>query len=107
MVQEIRARDLAAALADTAAEPPVLLDVREAWEVQLCMIPGSLHIPMNLIPLRMSELPDALIVVICHHGVRSAHVARFLLDAGFEQVLSLAGGVEAWAAEVDPQMARY
>lgn len=107
MVQEIRARDLAAALADTATEPPVLLDVREAWEVQLCMIPGSLHIPMNLIPLRMSELPDAPIVVICHHGVRSAHVARFLLDAGFEQVLSLAGGVEAWAAEVDPQMARY
>ncbi|KMN37264.1 sulfurtransferase [Chromobacterium sp. LK1] len=107
MVQEIRARDLAAALADNSAEPPLLLDVREAWEVQLCMIPGSQHIPMNLIPLRMSELPDAPIVVICHHGVRSAHVARFLLDAGFEQVLSLAGGVEAWAAEVDPQMARY
>jgi rhodanese-related sulfurtransferase len=107
MIKEISACKLAAALLEPAAQSLVLLDVREAWELQLCMISGAWHIPMNLIPLRMSELPNGPIVVICHHGVRSVHVARFLLSAGFEQVSSLAGGMEAWATEVDPKMSRY
>ena len=107
MINEISARKLFAALLEPAVEPLVLLDVREAWELELCMLPGVRHIPMSLIPLRMSELPDGPIVVICHHGVRSVHVARFLLAAGFEQVSSLAGGMDAWATEVDPKMSRY
>ncbi|MDF0604709.1 rhodanese-like domain-containing protein [Neisseriaceae bacterium TC5R-5] len=107
MVAEITVQELSAQLAANALPAPVLLDVREAWEVALVQIPGSVHIPMNLIPLRMGELPDAPIITICHHGVRSAHVARFLIDAGFEQVQSLAGGIDAWAAILDPQMARY
>nr|WP_199105227.1 rhodanese-like domain-containing protein [Aquitalea palustris] len=108
MLREITASDLAAWLADAGAEQPVLLDVREDWEVQLARIPGSLHIPMNLIPLRMSELPDdQTIVTVCHHGVRSYQVGLYLANAGFEQVLSLRGGVEAWACDVDPAMAHY
>ncbi|WP_205677602.1 rhodanese-like domain-containing protein [Aquitalea denitrificans] len=108
MLREITASDLAAWLADSGKQQPLLLDVREDWEVQLASIAGSLHIPMNLIPLRMSELPDdKTIVTVCHHGVRSYQVGLYLANAGFEQVLSLQGGVEAWASEVDPGMAHY
>lgn len=108
MIREISARDLAAWRADSTAAQPLLLDVREDWEVQLASIAGSLHIPMNLIPLRMSELPDDQpIVTVCHHGVRSYQVGLYLANAGFEQVLSLQGGVEAWASEIDPGMAHY
>ncbi|BBF87551.1 rhodanese-related sulfurtransferase [Aquitalea magnusonii] len=108
MLREITARDLAAWLADSGKQQPLLLDVREDWEVQLASIAGSLHIPMSLIPLRMSELPDEQpIVTVCHHGVRSYQVGLYLANAGFEQVLSLQGGVDAWASEVDPAMAHY
>lgn len=108
MVKEISAGELAQWLADASAEQPLLLDVREDWEVQLCRIPGSLHIPMNLIPLRMSELPDDKpIVTVCHHGVRSFQVGLYLANAGFEPVISLRGGVEAWACDVDPTMTHY
>jgi len=57
---------------------------------------------------RIQELnPDAETVVICHHGVRSFHVARYLESVGFENVINLSGGVAAWADEVDPAMPRY
>ena len=56
----------------------------------------------------MNSLPDdAPLVVICHHGVRSYQVAAYLLNAGFAEVFSLAGGVAAWADQVDPAMPRY
>ncbi|MDN0083709.1 rhodanese-like domain-containing protein [Crenobacter sp. SG2305] len=107
-VQEIGAADLAAWLADESRAQPLLLDVREGWEVAIAAIPGSRHMPMNLIPLQMSELPDDVtIVTVCHHGVRSYHAGLFLANAGFEPVLSLKGGVDAWANEVDPTMAHY
>ena len=101
------ARELAKQLADAQGCALALLDVREPWEVELAKIPGSLTIPMRSIPRRIDELPNAPIVVICHHGVRSAQTARFLLEAGFEQVYNLKGGIEAWATEIDPQMAHY
>lgn len=108
MLREITASDLAAWLADSGKPQPLLLDVREDWEVQLASIAGALHIPMNLIPLRMSELPDDQpIVTVCHHGVRSYQVGLYLANAGFEQVQSLKGGVEDWASEIDPAMAHY
>lgn len=108
MIKEISSSQLAAWRADGTATQPLLLDVREEWEVQLASIAGSLHIPMNLIPLRMSELPDDQpIVTVCHHGVRSYQVGLYLANAGFEQVFSLKGGVEAWASEIDPAMAHY
>lgn len=87
---------------------PLLLDVREEDEVRLCALPGSLHIPMNLIPLRHNELPDDIpIIVYCHHGIRSLNVARYLAHVGFENVANLQGGIDAWARQIDPTMARY
>src|SRR3712207_9172224 len=69
---------------------PVLLDVREPWEFTLSRIEGSRLIPMGELPDRFSELdPAAETVVICHHGARSAYVARALGDAGFANVLNL------------------
>lgn len=108
MIREITATELAAWLADDSRPQPYLLDVREDWEFALCRIAGSQQLPMHLIPLRHNELPDDRpIVTICHHGVRSFQSGLFLSNAGFEEVLSLRGGVAAWADDVEPSMARY
>ncbi|WP_308024756.1 rhodanese-like domain-containing protein [Neisseria oralis] len=86
----------------------LLLDVRTDEETAACTLPDSVHIPMNLIPLRSNELPDGLpIVVYCHHGIRSLHTAMYLADAGFETLYNLQGGIDAWAAQIDENMARY
>ena len=87
---------------------PLLLDVREEDEVRLCALAGSLHTPMNLIPLRHNELPDDIpIIVYCHHGIRSLNVARYLAHVGFENVANLQGGIDAWARQIDPSLPRY
>ncbi len=86
----------------------VLLDVREQEEVELVQLPNSAHIPMGDIPSRLHELdPDSEIVVYCHHGVRSLQVVHFLHQHDFEHTVSLAGGVDAWAIEIEPEMTRY
>lgn len=90
--------------------PPQLLDVREPWEYQTCHLPGSQLIPMQQIPqaIERTELdPNQEIVVICHHGIRSRQVAYYLEQHGFDKVINLEGGVEAWAAEINPAMTRY
>lgn len=108
MAYKINAIDLAARLSDTSSAVPLLLDVREEWEWNLVHIERSLHIPMNLIPARLHELPENQpIVTICHHGVRSWHVALYLEGIGFKEVASLSGGVEAWASLVDSSMPHY
>lgn len=85
-----------------------LLDVRTDEEVALCALPGAVHVPMNLVPLRLNELPDDVpLVVYCHHGIRSLHTAMYLADAGFEQLYNLQGGIDAWAVSVDASMRRY
>ena len=88
--------------------PPLLLDVREPWEYQVCHLEGSLLVPMRDIPAVCSTL-DAQreTIVICHHGIRSRTVANYLEREGFSNVVNLSGGVAAWAREVDPQMAVY
>lgn len=107
-MQQIRPRQLAARLSDDSQGKPVLLDVREPWEFALCNIPGSVHIPMHMIPMRSNELKqDDEIVLICHHGGRSMQVGMFLERQGFTSLINLAGGVAAWAEEVDPNLARY
>ena len=89
-------------------EPLVLLDVRQDWETRLCRLDNSLHIPIEEIELRSDELdPAAETIVYCHQGVRSAAVAEYLRGLGFANVRNLAGGVDAWASEVDPSMRRY
>jgi rhodanese-related sulfurtransferase len=92
----------------TAGSRHCLLDVREAGELAICRLEGSLHIPMSDIPARINELPkDDPLVVICHHGQRSRMVVDFLRNAGFDNPVNLDGGIEAWACEIDPSMARY
>ncbi|RME23084.1 MAG: sulfurtransferase [Deltaproteobacteria bacterium] len=87
----------------------VLLDVRERHELDLARIDSAVHIPMGEIVSRYRELdPSAHIVVMCHHGIRSWNVARFLVErAGFRHVDNLSGGIDAWALEVDPTTPRY
>lgn len=107
-MQQIGARQLADWLSDDSRAKPVLLDVREPWEVALCKLPGSQNIPMHLVPLRSNELsPGDEIVIICHHGRRSMQVGIFLERQGFSSLINLTGGVAAWADEVDPNLPRY
>jgi rhodanese-related sulfurtransferase len=85
-----------------------LLDVREPWEVEKASIEGSKNIPMGDVPMRVQELePEAHIVVVCHHGVRSLSVTNWLRQQGFENVQSLRGGIDGWARTVDPHVPLY
>jgi rhodanese-related sulfurtransferase len=87
-----------------------LVDVREAMELAICRIEGSEHIPMMQLFLGTkapSAGPEDEIVVLCHHGVRSFEAAQHLRMKGFPRARSLAGGIDAWAAEVDPALRRY
>lgn len=86
----------------------VLLDVREPEELALASIDGALHIPMGDVPGRLHELdPEKEIVVVCHHGIRSASVVQFLAQRDFARVVNLAGGIDAWSRIVDPSVPRY
>ena len=86
-----------------------LLDVRTDEEVEFCALPGALHIPMNLSPLRHNELPDdgLPLVVYCHHGIRSLHTAMYLADIGFDELYNLQGGIDAWSLQIDARVPRY
>lgn len=107
-LKNVTAIELSAWLNDDARPTPVLLDVRESWEFQTCHIAGSVLMPMNSIPDRLDELkPEQAVVCICHHGIRSLQVARFLEHHGFSDVINLTGGVDAWANEVDTTMPTY
>jgi rhodanese-related sulfurtransferase len=101
--------ELAAWRADPAREPPLVIDVREPWELAACAFDDDvLHIPLGELPHRVDELPrDRDLVVLCHHGVRSVHAVAYLVHAGFGRVYNLRGGVAAWADDVDPAMPRY
>jgi len=104
-MRHFTARDLAEHL---SGADPLLLDVREPWEFAHCHIDGSLLIPMREIQDRVKDLdPERETVVICHHGIRSRHIARFLESVGFRDVVNLEGGVEQWARDVEPTMQRY
>ena len=93
---------------DRCDVPPLLLDVREDWEFEICQIEGSTHMPMSGIVENYASLdPEQETVVICHHGMRSLQVAEFLINAGFKRILNLSGGINAWSREVDPEVPTY
>ena len=107
-MRQINPPALRAWLDDKTRKPPVLLDVREAWEIERAALADALWVPMHEVPNRVAELDaTAEIVVVCHHGVRSFHIARFLEQQGFGHVYNLQGGVEGWARQVDPTMQTY
>ena len=103
----------AEAAALCALEPsPLLLDVREPWEVALASIQiagaPARHIPMGELVGRLDELdPAQPVLCICHHGMRSAQVGAFLARQGFASVYNLAGGIDAWSQEIDTGLPRY
>jgi len=106
-VQEFSATQLNDYLKGTD-EVPLLLDVREEWEFDRCKIDGSILIPMGQIPSQLNELdPDRVTVMICHHGIRSRHIGIYLEREGFEKIINLSGGVDAWARDIDSTMAVY
>jgi len=113
MISQIRPRDLQAWLqAQPAGSTPVVLDVREAHELQIAHVQAQgftlLTIPMGMVPLRLSELdPAQAIACLCHHGGRSMQVAGFLESRGFAKVANIAGGIHAWAAELDSSIPTY
>jgi adenylyltransferase/sulfurtransferase len=87
---------------------PMLLDVREPVEWDIVHLEGATLIPLMTLPARVGELdPRAELVVYCHHGMRSLQAVEFLRAAGFSHARSLAGGIEAWAEEIDPSLNRY
>jgi rhodanese-related sulfurtransferase len=108
MVREIDVQELASKI--TAAEPVYLLDVRQPWEHELAALPGSVLIPLNELLTRASEVrpPEgALVVVYCHHGIRSLSGAALLERRGLPGVVSLHGGIDAWSRAIDPGVPRY
>ena len=95
-------------LATPSGNTLALIDVREEWEFAICQIDRSRNIPMAEVPEMLSSLdPASPTVLICHHGIRSAQVGDFLERNGFLDVINLAGGIDAWARDLDPQMATY
>ena len=108
MVYQISVEDLKARL--DKGDPVLLVDVRQPWENDTVKLPNSILIPLGELPQRTDEVPpdgDHLIVVYCHHGVRSLSGAAILEASGVKQVASLAGGIDRWSLVIDPTLPRY
>ena len=92
-------------------ESIVLVDVREPAEHAVARIAGAELIPMAYVPTHLQRLEaqadESLLVAFCHHGVRSVHVVAWLRAQGLENAVSLAGGIERWATEIDRAIPRY
>ncbi|MBI2300265.1 MAG: molybdopterin-synthase adenylyltransferase MoeB [Armatimonadetes bacterium] len=103
---EMSVGELAARLA--TGDEVYLLDVRERWEWDLCRLSGAVLVPMSELEARLPELPaDRPVVAYCHAGVRSLRAAARLREAGYPDVKSLRGGIDAWSQEIDPTVRRY
>lgn len=105
-MQEIDVNELAQKLRDGALQ---VVDVREAWELEQCALPDAIHLPLSRFNPDFQERldPDQAYAILCHHGGRSAQATAFLAQHGFTNVCNVVGGIDAWALQVDPQMARY
>lgn len=104
---EISPTALAALLA--SGVPVTVVDVREAWEWEYNRISGAVHLPLSQMESRHAEVltPVNRIVCYCHRGMRSFQAALWLRQEGYSGVVSLSGGIDAWADDVDPDMPRY
>ncbi len=93
-----------------SGEPPRLIDVREPEEWEICRLPLAELLPLSQFQALAAEKltdPAQPLLIYCHHGVRSAHVAEYLSRQGFTSVVNLGGGIDAWSREVDPTVPRY
>ena len=105
-VREMSPRELAARLA--AGDEFDLIDVREPYEHAIARIARARLIPMRTLAASVASLdPAREVVLLCHHGMRSASAAEFLHERGFRRVWNLTGGIDAWSEDVDPGVRRY
>lgn len=91
-------------------EPTVLVDVREPWEHEIARLPDSVLAPLGELADLAEDLSfedGALVVVYCHHGIRSLSGAAILGRLGIRDAVSLAGGIDAWSKRIDPSVPRY
>lgn len=113
MIAHVRPAQLLAWFAENApGSTPLVLDVREPWELETASVQPQgfelLAIPMGQIPERIASLdPQRPTACLCHHGVRSLRVAAFLAQHGFEHLANISGGIEAWSSECDSAVPRY
>lgn len=109
MIAQIDAAELSSAIA--SGRPLALLDVREPWEYDTAKIVGAVNMPMQTVPQNLDAIrrlqDDGELVVICHHGARSMYVAQFLQNQGFDDLINLRGGIDAWSRQVDPSVPIY
>jgi rhodanese-related sulfurtransferase len=94
-----------------SGEEVALVDVREPGEHAMARIEGAELVPMGSVPMALGKLEEwasgKMLVVFCHHGVRSLHVVNWLRGQGLEECLSLAGGIDRWSREIDPGVPLY
>ena len=106
-MQEMSALEVSEYLQQTETKP-FLLDVREPWEFDICRIEGAKLIPMRTVPGNIEQLdPQQETIVICHHGIRSRMVGKFLEQADFINIINLSGGMAQWYQQVDSSIATY
>lgn len=105
--QKLSVQELAERIA--TGEDLFLLDVRERPEYELCHLEGAVLIPVGMIPNNRKRIPtDRPVIVYCHHGIRSANVAQYLYaQDGLTNLYNLDGGINAWARDIEPEMAVY
>lgn len=89
-------------------EVGLFIDVREPWEHETSHVEGATLIPLRQIPANLTRFQDAKqIILFCHHGTRSMNAVTWLRSQGIENARSMAGGIDRWSVEVDPQVPRY
>jgi rhodanese-related sulfurtransferase len=92
----------------SGGETLAVLDVRDPWEAEICRLPDSIDVPLARLPEQVDSLPrEGMLVILCHHGMRSQHAALWLRSYGFANAVNLAGGIDAWARLIDPSMRTY
>ena len=105
MIQDLNPKEFKDYLVDNEV---TLVDVREQWEFDICQIKGAILMPLGEIAMSYVNLnKDSKIALYCHSGIRSMHVADFLLSKGFQSLANLQGGIDAWAQEIDTTVERY
>lgn len=112
MVQQVPAAQFMQWRDALGQRQPLVLDVREPWEVQTASVrPDGFElrvIAMGDIADQLNQLPkDRPIACLCHHGMRSLQVAHFLQQQGYPEVVNLQGGIDAWSTSLDANVARY
>ena len=105
MVQDLTPKEFKDYLVD---DEVTLVDVREQWEFDICQIKGAILKTMDELAKNNLNLnKDSKLALYCHSGIRSMHVADFLLSKGFQSLSNLQGGIDAWAQEIDTTVERY